>query len=57
MSELTPCNYCTLWSIRDRNKGKKVELKPNEEHGGLDIYIDGEKRGGWFMEITDHCCC
>jgi hypothetical protein len=38
MSELTPCNYCSLNSIRRRAKesGLKVTLRHNR--GGLDVY-------------------
>ena len=62
MSELTPCNYCTLEGIKRRNKGKKVKLRPAKKEdkyflGGYDVYIDGEKSGAWFMEVSDRCVC
>jgi hypothetical protein len=70
MSELTPCNYCTLKSIKRR-----------AEEGGMtvtllngDVYVhpatvaikelssgeDGEREQywrAWFMKLTDHCVC
>jgi hypothetical protein len=58
MSEMTPCNFCTLRRIKARNKGKKVELQSAlGSLGGYDVYIDGEKSGTWFMAVTDHCVC
>jgi hypothetical protein len=56
MSELTPCNYCSLQGIKNRNKGKKVTLE-RDEYGWLAVHVDGEKAGMSFMEITDHCVC
>ena len=38
MSELTPCNYCTLQRIkRDKPKGSKVYLQSNA--GWIDVYV------------------
>jgi len=43
MSELTPCNYCTLLRIKARAKkeGKKVTILPNtsSQLGGLNVYV------------------
>ncbi len=58
MSELTSCNYCTLRDIRARAKrdGKKVRVKHNALHGGVDILV-GDRTACWFMELTKYCCC
>jgi len=69
MSELTPCNYCSLNSIKrraDRN-GKRVTTQ--WRNGWLEVYVhpsdvkivndkDREKyRQGSMMALTDHCVC
>jgi len=58
MSELTPCNHCTLKRIREKAKeeGKKVTRTFNHNYGGFDVFVDGEKRI-WMQEITQSCCC
>jgi len=58
MSELTSCNYCTFKDMRRRAKEdkKKITTKHNKEHGGIDVFVNGEKRC-WFMELTPFCCC
>ena len=47
MSELTPCNYCTLLRIKARAKkeGKKVTLLPDTSSllGGLNVYTHPKK--------------
>ena len=73
MSELTPCNHCTLCDIkrRAREDGKLVVLKAHPEEGspsGQDVFVSpGETKyserfrkeywTAWFMELTDHCVC
>jgi len=57
MSELTQCNLCTLQDIKNRNRGKKVEVKPDKENGGYNVYVDGECLSYWFMAISEYCCC
>ncbi len=56
MSELTPCNYCTLNDIKRRNKGKKVTTR-REPDGWIRVLIDGEDAGHLFMALGDHCEC
>ena len=73
MSELTPCNYCTLQRIkRDAKKsGKKVSIR-NETllhwTQGRAVYVhpntvkgnarfDKKYFQAHFAELTDHCVC
>lgn len=66
MSGLTPCNRCTLNSIRApaRASGKKVTLKPGKD-GGTDCLVHPcgvepsreEHFVAWFMELTPGCAC
>lgn len=58
MSDLTRCNYCDLLVIKSfaKEENKKVKLKANKEHGGIDVFVD-KKFVAWFMELTDHCVC
>lgn len=63
MSELTPCNYCSLRVIKARAKkdGEKVTLARPKDKEMADLMevavsIDGEEVA-WFMELTDHCVC
>lgn len=66
VSELTPCNFCSLKRMKERAElsGKEVILR------GLDAYIvpkgqplptdpaELEKAwAAWFMELTNHCVC
>lgn len=73
LSELTPCNYCSLQSIKRRAKesGKVVTTKA----GGIGIKVfahaQGEELKPWpddgppdgcnqvseMMALTDYCCC
>lgn len=65
MSELTPCNYCTLKHIEQRAKrnGNQVILKNSLD--GVNVYVipKGQELSpdteitAWFMELSDHCCC
>lgn len=71
MSDLTPCNFCTLQALRKRAraKGKRLTLFPGTTAGGVDVLIHpGVTRAelkrnrdlyfaAWFMELTDHCVC
>lgn len=73
MSELTPCNYCTLRRLRSsaESQGKVVTLRrgstvPTDESfpHSISVYVhrpDEEPAEGhfsaWFAELTDHCCC
>lgn len=59
MSELTPCNYCTLKGMKDHYKeeGKEVKVTRSKEmQGWLAAEVDGEEIA-WFMELTGHCVC
>lgn len=69
MSELTPCNYCSLRWIKERAKkaGNVVTVKPGGI--GLNVYVhppsihikESTDPEGYFaasfMELTDYCCC
>lgn len=39
MSELTPCNYCTLASIRQRAKARDMVVTLLPERGGFDVFM------------------
>lgn len=73
MSELTPCNYCTLQSIKHRanGKGMNVTLK-SDDQGWIAVYVHPPNAAGFadnhdgdapryrvasMMKITDHCVC
>lgn len=73
MSELTPCNHCSLENIRYRakKKGFIVTLKL-DNHGWTSVYVhppnaklsESSDHGNWpeyqaasMMAITDHCVC
>jgi hypothetical protein len=56
MSELTPCNYCTL----QRMKAKRdVILEPADDMPGWTAarYVDEAEPSAYFMELTDSCVC
>ena len=63
MSELTPCNYCSLqrYKRRAKERGNKIVVKPNTEHGGLDVFEilpnKTQMFHAWFMVLGDHCEC
>ncbi len=59
MSELTPCNYCDLKSIKARAKrdGKKVKTGPSKTLPGWTVVKVGGEAVAWFMKLTDHCVC
>jgi hypothetical protein len=72
MSELTPCNYCSLRNIRRRAERKGLNVTLRHEGSGTTVYIhpsdvtefplreDGEPDeyfAAWFMALTDHCVC
>jgi hypothetical protein len=66
MSELTPCNYCSLERIKARAKkegrvivtviGQNVYVHPPEIKR-KDLGPDGPYWVAWFMSLTDHCVC
>ena len=65
MSELTPCNYCTMKRIAAEHPGAKVSVRadtitgtsPGGYHGWLRLYIDDEPYGVAFQELTLECVC
>jgi hypothetical protein len=70
MSELTPCNHCTLLAIRRqaRKMGRKVTLCPSPLgtwENGQDVYVHPrnvkkmtkEYWIAWLAEIPEHCIC
>jgi len=63
MSELTPCNYCSLQRYKERAKerGNKIVLEANKKHGGVDVFEmspSGDRHFlAWFMGLGDHCEC
>jgi hypothetical protein len=65
MSELTPCNYCSLKKIKIRAEkegkivtavGQDIYIHPPEVER-KDLHEDGPYWAAWMMEITDHCVC
>jgi hypothetical protein len=70
MSELTPCNYCSLQTLRDRAKaeGKILARRPDAFGpwgGGLRFHmidtkdepLDDDNFCAWLAEVPDHCVC
>ena len=70
MSELTPCNYCTLQRMKRAAKlnGERVVMvraKEIQGLGGMDVYVlpKGEKKlekkyfRAWFMALGNRCEC
>jgi hypothetical protein len=73
VSELTPCNFCTLRSIRARadRSGKRVILRACTSSGGLDVHVvlkriripDADRHDdsvgwvAWFKALGTSCEC
>lgn len=68
MSELTPCNYCTLKRIRARAKkeGKVITLVKEKDTktfpGWIKVHVHLKGKGigkscASFAAISDHCVC
>lgn len=68
MSELTPCNFCTLQGIKRREEslGNTVTVAAVEEgpmQGMIGVTISGPAYFGddkpcvWFMALSEECCC
>lgn len=57
MSDLTPCNWCTLRWMRAEAKrtGARITTAPAKD-GGTDVFRNGQWIA-WFMELTDRCAC
>lgn len=61
MSELTPCNYCSLVDIIRCHQGQTVELRyprvgAQGQDGWTACYVDGE-RVAMFLELPTECVC
>ena len=67
MSELTPCNYCTMQRIKGEAKSKNeivITKKGTGVLGGIDVYVlpKGETPKkkyfrAWFMALGKYCEC
>jgi len=63
MSELTPCNHCSLASMRRvaKRAGVAVIVEAVAEGpmaGWTSVrYSDETEPQAFFMELTDHCVC
>lgn len=59
MSELTPCNYCTLKFLRQQAAKRSVTIVlGKDEHGWVTAtYSDQDEPTAWFMELTERCVC
>ena len=53
MSELTPCCYCTLRSIKRHYGEERVQTRI-DERGWTEVLVDG-RRVVALQEVTDHC--
>ena len=53
-----PCNYCSFKTIKSqaRADNKTLTTMNNINHGGVDVYVNGEWVC-WFMELPNYCCC
>lgn len=61
MSELTPCNFCSLRRLRRdvEARGNYVELAPGSI-GTVAYEVDAKGNRKWraaFVEITKECAC
>jgi hypothetical protein len=69
MSELTPCNHCTLKWIKQTHQQENVYLSTARD-GSTDVLVTPIHVSyreatanrdryfvAWFMELTDHCVC
>ena len=64
MSELTPCNHCTLEAMKARAKKRGIKVKveqvrlPDEMAGWYAAtYSDESKPAVYFMSLTVGCAC
>lgn len=63
MSELTPCNYCSLRRMRDdaerRGTSIVVEVVDTGDMAGWTSarYANEPEPSAWFAELSDHCVC
>jgi hypothetical protein len=60
MSELTPCNYCSLEDMKRRAKerGTHIVLSVDPETCWIKVrYADRKGALGYFLELTTECVC
>jgi hypothetical protein len=61
MSELTPCNYCTLQRMkRDAKKtGDIITVRAGKGtwSGWIEVLRNGKPADCWFQKLGDHCEC
>ena len=61
MSELTPCNYCTLEGYKRRHGEKNVRTRPSKKEGmrlnWIAVVVRGKGEVAWFLELSKDCCC
>jgi hypothetical protein len=63
MSELTPCNYCSLLAIKNAYGKNNIRLVADQEEmiGWIAVELKQEGRPwtsiAWFMQLTAHCVC
>lgn len=65
MSELTPCNRCSLNSMQRRAKARGTEVIVKVVHDPKDPmhgwtsarYSDEDEPSAWFMQLTEACAC
>jgi hypothetical protein len=69
MSELTPCNFCTLRRLRNRadRRGTQIVTRAATGFGGTDVFeIPKDHQGepdrakhfvAWMWGIPESCCC
>jgi hypothetical protein len=58
MSELTPCNFCSLKRMKEHYGEFNIVINDNEKHGGKDVrHNETGKLIAWFMELPKECAC
>jgi hypothetical protein len=63
MSDLTPCNYCTLQSMKAKAKERGTTViviheALGEMRGWYSArYSDKKEPSAWFMVLTAGCAC
>lgn len=60
MSELTPCNWCTMQSMlrTARKRGAELLIAYGPPGGWVIVgYSDRLEPSAWFMHLTGECVC
>ena len=59
MSELTPCNHCSLVAITADAEARGATVETHVEPGGwIAVKVsDRDEPVAWFMALTTHCVC